>query len=161
MGEIVTMDADQLLVWASLNHFNPQEAWGDPRKMDPSTLHIHDKFRSTLPKGCWIKVHCGYKDTGHTKNSYHYVGKAIDWHIEGMNPVEAEKHLMRFLRTPLSINGSVVQLINYMGVGVYPDWVTPGFHTDTRGTKASWARIGGKYVAYGLGVELLKQKYGG
>jgi hypothetical protein len=149
----------EILLWACLKNFNPREAWGDYSKMDPVLLFIHDAFRSTLPAGCWIKVHCGYKDTGHTKNSYHYSGKAIDWHVEGINPVEAERYLMKFLKTPIFINNEVYKLINYMGVGLYPEWITPGFHTDIRGTRANWSRIGGKYAAYSDGVEALKQRY--
>ena len=145
-----------VMLWLILRNFKPSEAWGDPNKMDPLLLFFIDTFRATLPQGCWIKVHCGYKEGGHTINSYHYLGKAIDWHVEGMPSASAEAHLMRFLKEPKIINGAEFKLIDFMGVGVYPQWANPGFHTDTRGKRASWSQIDGKYVAYDLGVSMLK-----
>lgn len=152
----INFEPQQTIMWLLLRHFKDYEAWGDPSKMDPFILFLIDGFRESLPKGCWIKVHCGYKEKGHTKNSFHYKGKAIDFHVIGMHVSEAESHLQKYLRTPKIINGVECKLIDFVGIGVYPEWADPGFHLDTRGVRASWARIKGKYVAYELGVEVIK-----
>lgn len=148
------------LIWLCLKHFKRSEAWGDPDLMDPFLLLIMDGFRDSLPKGCWIKVHNGYKEGGHSQNSYHYKGMASDWHVEGCSLVNAERWLMRYLYKSINIDnsGKLYQLIDYVGIGIYPDWNNPGFHLDVRGKRASWARLNNQYVAYRLGVEAAKER---
>lgn len=150
-------EQDRQVMWMLLNHFKSSEAWGDPLKMHPSTMFLLDKYRGLLPHGCWIKVHCGYKDGGHSKNSYHYKARAVDFHVVGCSLLEAERHLMRLLNASVMINGKEFKLIEFVGVGIYLDWNDPGFHLDTRGVRASWARIDGAYVAYTIGLEKAKE----
>jgi hypothetical protein len=151
----VVLSEDQTILWLILKNFKVREAWGDPSKMNHLLLYLMDGFRSSLPNGCWIKVHCGYKEGGHTKNSFHYKGKAIDFHVVGISALEAEACLMHYLSQSKVIDGVEYQLLNYVGLGLYPEWANPGFHLDVRGKRASWARVGGAYVSYDLGLKQL------
>lgn len=151
-------EIDSLLLWMPLDHFAISESWGRPNKMHPLIIILLEKFRSTLPYGYWIKVHCGYKEGGHTKNSYHYSGRAVDFHIVGCSLLEAERHLMRFLKRPFFHNNNKqCCLLEYVGIGIYPEWQDPGFHLDVRGKKASWSRLNGSYTSYDLGIETARQ----
>jgi len=151
-------DKDEIALWLPMEFFNAREAWGDPFEMHPLLIFIMEKFRQKLPNGCWIKIHCGFKEKGHQPNSFHYVGRACDFHVIGCSFLEAERHLMKYLRTPVLLkDGQQDQLINFVGVGNYPEWNDPGFHLDIRGTRASWARLNNKYVAYELGLEKARE----
>lgn len=142
--------------WMLLKHRTYNDAWGDPAKMDPMVVWLIDEIEDSLPKGCSVKIHCGYKEGGHTPNSYHYKGEAIDWHIVGMSPAAAEEHVIKFLHKPKAVNGKEIKLIEIVGFGCYPEWLNPGFHIDRRGVRASWSMVGGKYVAYEIGAKLMK-----
>lgn len=157
MSDIEWTDVDSFMLWMPLDYFKLSEAWGDPYKMHPLLIFIMEKFRMALPNGCWIKVHCGYKEGGHTKNSFHYKGRAIDFHIVGCSLLEAERHLIKFLKRPMLFDNKTHCLLNYVGLGIYPDWNDPGFHLDIRGKKASWSRLGGQYVAYDVGIEKARE----
>lgn len=149
---------DSRLLWLSVEHFTTREAWNKPFDIHPILVMILEKFRGSLPKGYWIKIHCGYKQKANQTNNYHYIGRAVDFHVVGCSFLEAESHLIKFLRTQKLINsGEEDQLINYVGLGNYPEWLDPGFHLDIRGTRASWSKIDGKYVAYEVGLTKAKE----
>ena len=156
----IVLTREQALLWLIVDHFDTTEAWGDPLKMDPFLIFIMGGYRRSLPPGCWIKIHCGYKTNGHADKSMHYEAKANDFHVEGMSPVTAERYLMKYLMNVKLVMGQKLRLIDYVGLGIYPDWVDPGFHLDTRGKRASWAFVDGQQVAYELGLKRLKEKYG-
>lgn len=147
---------DNYLVWMILDAFKITQAWGDPFKMHPILLFIIEKFNKSLPHGCWIKVHCGYKEKASKKNSYHCHGRAIDFHVVGCTFVEAESHLMKFLNESVILHGMEYKMISYVGIGIYPEWSDPGFHLDIRGKPNSWARIDSNYTTYTQGLEIAK-----
>lgn len=62
--------------WSRLQHFTDKEAWGDASKMDEDLLIMLDHFRHEVQRP--FQVLCGYAKTGHTENSYHYKGRAVD-----------------------------------------------------------------------------------
>lgn len=145
--------SDALLMWLAMDHSRISEAWGDPLRMHPITMVILDKFRGSLPHGCWVKVHCGYKAGRHIKNSFHHRARAVDFHVVGCSFIEAEQHLMRFLNgSTLTICETTYNLIDFVGIGIYPEWADPGFHLDTRGKRNSWAKVGGVHVSYEAGL---------
>ena len=149
---------DQLLLWIILDTFEISEAWGDPFEMHPILMYIIEKFNKSLPHGCWIKIHCGYKERFSKKNSLHCEGRAIDFHVVGCSFIEAERHLMKFLNESVILYGrGEHKLINFVGVGIYPEWSDPGFHLDIRGKPSSWARLDGKYITYTKGLEIAKE----
>jgi uncharacterized protein YcbK (DUF882 family) len=116
-------------IWGKLNHFTPQENWGDPDKMNGALLLLLDKVREHFD--CPVVIHCGYEESGHASNSQHYLGNAVDFHfITSMSIAEQYYALEEFL--------AAFQVSEHVGVGVYPQWNSPGFHLDVRGTKARW-----------------------
>lgn len=143
------------MIWNILDYFYQSEAWGDHTKMNPIILFVMDKIRGMLPHGCRIKIHCGFADSGHSRKSEHYKGNAVDFHVVGLTFLDAETLLMTYLHRK--------GLVNFVGVGLYPDWSNPGFHIDCRGSRASWGKINSTegYVSYAAALEYAKNKYNG
>lgn len=70
----------------------------------------------------WIcYVHEGFAYAGHTENSQHYLGLAIDLHFEKDGEV-----VPLFDQFILSIR------FDWNGLGLYPFWDHPGLHCDMR-----------------------------
>jgi len=67
----------------------------------------------------------------HSRGSCHYDGKAIDLHLEGMMLGHMARIAMRYF---------------FGGIGLYPDWNTPGLHLDIRNTPCTWVQRDGKYI---------------
>jgi len=140
--------------WLLAKFFKKTEAWGDPSQMKYSIIWLMDNIRSDLPNGCWIKVHSGFRNLKNDNDKgQHPKGTAIDFHIVGCSVLEAEAHIMKKLYN--------TGMLEYCGIGIYPQWVNPGFHLDTRGEKASWAKLNGEYVAYKLGLEYARKQLNG
>jgi len=118
--------------WKQIRHFAPTENWGDPGKMRFELLMKLDALREFC--GNPIIIHCGYATEGHSQSSQHYLGKAADFHIEGVSLINQYLLAERF---------------NFAGIGLYPDWKNPGLHCDVRSKQKPynrWARVEGRYV---------------
>jgi hypothetical protein len=74
-------------------------------------------------------VNVGYATKGHSRNSYHYQGRAIDFHFR-YNPVPTRKIVTTAIKCGLH------------GIGFYPHWNKPGCHLDNRsaGLFNIWSR---------------------
>jgi len=130
-------------------YFSKREAWGEHKKINPVLLYVFYLLRREV--GYPFSVHpYAYDTTGHATDSEHYKGNAVDFHVVGIPLLEAEEAIECGLRR--------LQLWEYVGLGIYPDWNNPGFHLDVRGFKARWARIGSEYVAYESGVQHAEKK---
>ena len=121
--------------WDEIRYFKPNEKWGDVNKILPEAMKTLDDFRHFIGKP--IVIHCGYEPGGHTSKSQHYLGRAFDLHIKGMNWRD------QFY--------AAIEFGKWSGVGVYPDWNSPGLHCDIRvqekGTRiATWTRWKGEYI---------------
>lgn len=116
-------------IWDRLKHFSPQENWGDAEKMNGSLLWLLDAVREHF--GCPVVIHCGYQESGHASNSQHYLGNAADFHLVTPMPLEEQYSALEEFLYSLQTN-------DHVGLGVYPQWNSPGFHLDVRGTKARW-----------------------
>lgn len=133
-------------IWDIINDtFTKNEAWGDATKMSGIVLLVFHSLRALV--GRPFVVHCGYASAGHSPASQHYLGNAIDFHIEGMS----------FKEAVAAVEGALdaLQISNRVGLGIYPDWpghnageLQPGFHIDVRGMRARWGRVKGVYVSY-------------
>jgi uncharacterized protein YcbK (DUF882 family) len=108
-------------IWDQLTHFRKQEAWGDPDKMDHDFLIQLDNFRGHVNHA--FRVLCGFDTEGHVKNSYHYIGRAVDGRFLNMEgePLSLKEHLMIVLGSPFG------------GAGIYT-WSPNGtfLHLDNR-----------------------------
>jgi hypothetical protein len=85
------------------------------------------KFRVAMDNP--MIVHVGYATSGHSRNSFHYQGRAIDFHFK-YNPVPTRKIIVTAIKCGL------------YGIGFYPYWNNPGCHLDNRspGKFNIWSR---------------------
>ncbi len=127
------------MIWHKLQYFEKNENWGDPDKMSGLLLLLLDNIRRYYVRP--FLIHCGYDESGHSTNSQHYLGNAVDFHIESGESFSTQiDKVVRIL--------DWFQVSDRVGFGIYLDWNNPGFHLDVRGTKARWGRIGNKYLDF-------------
>jgi len=125
-------------IWNHLDHLSPEEQWGDSSKVSGLILLAVDAIRDYC--GWKFYIHNAYALGGHAIDSYHYKGLAVDGHFDTLIPYD-----IQIVKVEEALHD--LQLGNFMGVGIYPDWNNPGFHFDARGYKARWGFVG-KYVSY-------------
>ena len=121
--------------WSRIAHFKREE-WGrHVEQVDWGLIVAMDRFRSLVDAP--VVIHEAWADSGHSPDSLHYRGRAVDFHVQTGRPF-AEVLLC------------VLSIPAFMGVGWYPGWHHPGFHVDTRDseTRLLWVRKNGVY-AYG------------
>jgi len=143
-------------IWSKLNNFSPCENWGDKKKVNGLLLILLDLITNKVKENSWDKyrkvtpciIHCAYKTEGHSENSQHYKGNAVDFHFENISAKDVYYIIKNVLES--------YQLDDFVGFGVYPEWYKQGFHLDVRGYRARWTRIGGIYKAIDKGIVLLK-----
>lgn len=113
--------------WKAIEFFKPKE-FGDWRNVAERLIFLCDKIRAVAGKPMHIRS--AYATDGHTKNSYHYRGMAVDFYIEGLHVVD------QFLL--------VSKFPDIGGIGLY-DW---GIHIDIGQPGRRWGRNkNGDYVA--------------
>ena len=117
--------------WEHIEHFTAAENWGEASRVNGALILLLDKIRDLLNYG--IVIHNAYERGGHSENSQHYLGNAVDFHVEGMQFITAYRRIEEIL--------AALGVSNHVGFGVYPNWNTPGFHLDVRGTKARWGAV--------------------
>jgi hypothetical protein len=124
-------------------------------KMQASTLIALEDYRAAvskhLGKDTPLKILSGYRDPNHNaeiggaEKSQHVFGRAADVALpKGLSLAEAYK-----------IADSIPAFKNG-GIGLYEK--EQFIHLDSRGTRARWARVGGKYVGIEVVLAALKQK---
>jgi len=118
-------------VFDTLKYFTYGEKWGAPERISGLLLLTLDRVRESL--GHTIVIHCGYEAAGRVANSQHTIGNAVDYHVEGIPFYDAY--------TMQSAIFDFLQISDRIGFGIYPDWNTPGFHLDVRGTRARWGAV--------------------
>jgi len=132
------MDGNSLMTkndWERVKWFSPEENWGDPYRIYKKLIFMLDAMRDFA--GVRVIIHCAYETSGHSPNSYHYKGMAVDLHFEGLNLLD------QFI---------IASRWDFGGIGVYPFWKNPGLHVDIRPipekyTKEArwWRDAAGKY----------------
>ncbi len=147
----------KLTKWDYLKYFHSGERWGNPDKMDFFTLIILDRLRHKI--GYPFIVHCGYATSGHVKNSQHYLGRAVDFHIDTPDlffeqQIEKLEYYLRRMYVA-TVFGRIP--MTYMtGLGIYPQAKIPYFHLDTRGHKARWSFLDAEYTSYERGLAYVR-----
>lgn len=118
-----------------LPYFTTKENWGDPFQMKRELLYELKAFREYVGKS--IHINCGYETSGHSSESQHKLGNAIDGYVKEMSLFDQLMSALRF---------------KFKGIGVYPFWNTPGLHLDMRVNathRALWWRDkNGKYQSF-------------
>lgn len=109
--------------WSAIEFFKPRE-WGSWEQVAERLIFIVDKIRAVA--GRPVHIHSAFATTGHTDNSLHYRGLAVDLHIEGLHVID------QFIL--------VSKFPDLGGIGVYPFWRQPGLHLDIGQPGRRWAR---------------------
>lgn len=100
--------------------FIPKEfGWGGYEYMNDDFLRSIYQFRVAMDNPMIIHPNGGYSTSGHSINSFHYSGRAIDFHFK-YNPVPLRKLIVTAVRCGL------------YGIGLYPHWNPKGYHLDNR-----------------------------
>ncbi len=126
--------------WNFLHNFSEAE-FGYPLLMDATLMHRLDVMRSWVGKP--FVIHASYATEGHSTDSLHYEGKAVDGHFVGLTAIEQYMAAEQF---------------NWGGLGFYPAWNNPGIHVDTRIIGATekaarwWRNEKGVYHSIDLGI---------
>ena len=113
-------------------YFKPHE-FGDGAEegMQDEYLISLTKFRIAIDNPMIIHPNGGFSTDGHSQNSYHYQGRAIDFHFKH-NPVSTRRLVVTAIKCGLH------------GIGIYPHWDPKpgGFHIDNRpgGSVNIWIR---------------------
>lgn len=109
-----------------VKHFLPSE-FAEPEKMDRGLLLELDRFRAYLD----LKVIVTYSTDGsHSKNSQHYLGKAVDCIVPDYKGSLFGLYL-------------IAERFDFNGIGIYPKWHYKrkpifGLHLDKRELKAPY-----------------------
>jgi len=107
-----------------LKHFKPNE-FNCPEKMDHWFLRQLDQFRDIVLKDYQFKITASYATTGHSEDSYHYKGQAVDGYITVLGGIRlsAVEQFILAMRSP------------FHGIGIYT-WSPNGafLHLDCRPT---------------------------
>jgi len=113
-----------------MKYFKESEWIYNSDKVDKKLKNALDKVRdiANVP----IIINVAYNDSGHSKNSYHYKGKAVDFYFKGLTNLEQ-----------FACISAVPEL---KGIGYYPWWNNPGWHCDIRENNLFW--ISPKYENY-------------
>lgn len=104
--------------WKGIEHFSPREKFGDSLQMSFYFMKTLDKFRDFLDLvyPCKMVITAGWSDTGHTSNSQHYKGKAVDGYLvkDGKRVSLLQTYLLltKFYRGGLHIP-------KFTGIGLY------------------------------------------
>ena len=115
-GEIIMSKFDTWKMMYPL--FTPREfGKGAYEHMDDEFLLSFYRFRVAMDNP--IIIHEAYATEGHAIESYHYLGRACDFHFK-YNPVPIRRVLMAAIKSGLH------------GIGFYPYWNNVGFHLDNR-----------------------------
>lgn len=134
------MDVERNRFWESIKYFKYMEfsAPGDPESallMNHFLVMSLDELRKITGHPINVHENGGYSHTGHSKNSFHYQGMAVDFHFENW--------VLPFREQARIVLGSG----KFGGVGFYPEWKpVPGFHVDVRPGFQMWAKRNGEYI---------------
>jgi len=119
-------------------YFNEKENWGDHTKVSGLLVLALVQIRELV--GSPFKINCAFDTKGHATKSQHYVGNAVDGVFTKISFPVAIVRVEKALQA--------LQLDTRMGLGIYPQWRTPGFHFDVRGMRARWGWLDGKQAPY-------------
>lgn len=140
-------------VFHIVDGFERWEFKEDSEKVNGLVLFLLEKIRKRIIQHdarAGINIHEAYATSGHSENSQHYKGNAVDFHIITIIDYIIQIELIENILIDLQVE-------NFVGLGIYPTWNSEGFHIDIRGTRARWGYIGGDQVGYEKAKEFAKE----
>lgn len=124
--------------WDLVKHFKPSEFQPRPDMMHQSIVFLIDTIRDLYNAPIHI-TSAWAPGTGHSATSQHYVGKAVDFWVQDIPFKDAVDLMEGFISQPPRGIG----VAGFIGLGIYvKGWAHPGFHLDTRGSRARWGWTG-------------------
>jgi hypothetical protein len=134
-----------LKIWDFLRYFSEDDSWGFANSMDYIYLLMLDELRHRV--GHPFYIHCAADREGHSDSSSHYQRPCLvsDFHISGVSIIKAYEALEKA--------GKDMGILDEIGLGIYPQWNSPGFHLDIRGKRGRWGCIDGQYVAFEIALK--------
>ena len=132
-------------IFRTANAVTPED-FRYPERMNPGTIlmfnHMIVFAQGRIP-GLTYLVSADFSDPGghEAPTSKHYTGEAIDFHF-----ILKDKSVM-----PVLEQLAMAERFGWGGIGIYPHWISPGLHVDTRQIKtyepgARWYRnFAGEY----------------
>ncbi len=128
------------ITWNGIKeYFGPGE-FGDGAEqgMDDEFLLCLYDFRKAMDNPILIHNNGGFSRGGHSRKSYHYTGRAVDFYFKHNRNISTRRLIVTALQAGLC------------GIGLYPYWrpFPGGFHLDNRETGAFniwWRDEFGKY----------------
>ena len=127
--------------------------YGRGRQAD---VHVHSGLRSDATPRFFENSHFGAWASQHT------TGDALDFRLDYPGKPKSKLTRCQLARIyKYEVEGMIRflkkhNLYDFVGLGIYPDQITPFFHLDFRGWKARWSRIGGKYLGIESGIQFVE-----
>ena len=109
--------------WNAIQHFHAGENWGDWQQMDFRFVRFLDTVRHLSDTPFELTSPAWTKRTGHSKKSFHYIGRAADFRLPKKTKWEAYDLLIDTFGM-MGVSGKI-------GFGFYPH-EGPFFHLDDR-----------------------------
>jgi len=131
-------------------YFSAQEDWGDLERVNWLIPWACYQIRTGLIDigFNWpMHIHCAFELGGHSANSYHYKGLAVDFHFSKTYSTLVNEYVA------LEAVLKEMKLDKFVGLGVYPYWNSKGFHLDLRGVGIRWVKVREKYE-YGNEIKI-------
>lgn len=123
------MDTD----WTRVKNFERKEWRMKPDLVSSELIYLVDDLTTYLKEKNSHQpvciIHVAYENTGHSEDSEHYRGLAVDLHFNGLTLIEQYLAAERF---------------PFTGIGVYPYWNQLGLHLDVRELKTPYGARWGK-----------------
>ncbi len=114
---ITAMCPDDWTLMEKHGHFNRNENWGDSSRMSTAFVFAYLwPLRRGVAKS--IHVNNASEQTGHSRKSMHK-----------QNPCSV---IDGYINIPLIDQATALIEYDFDGIGIYPEWNTPGFHADKR-----------------------------
>lgn len=113
---ITKMSPGEWSVIENYGHFNREENWGDPYNMSTAFMYAYmwPMRKATGP----IHINNAYEIMGHSPNSMHRESPCAVF--DGVVSGSLYEQALACVRS------------DFDGIGVYPEWKTPGVHADKR-----------------------------
>lgn len=124
----------KLITWETINEYFDADEFGEGahRGMDDAFLLSLYQFRVAMDLPILVHNNGGFSVKGHSPKSYHYQGRAIDFHFKYPRNVSLRRVVVAAIKCGM------------YGIGMYPHWSPKpgGFHLDNRpaGMFNIWSR---------------------